>query len=437
MTLTINHLMPEPVGITSRPQFGQALTVLRERAGFTIRDIARAVDIPVATAGDYFAGRTLPPVKTAGVLSRVLRLCGVTDGERIEEWSLALIRVRRGAVEQVVRGVPPYRGLAPYRTEDADWLFGRDELVRALPTRLAECRGRRIPLVVTGPAGSGKSSVLRAGLLPKLAEPSRLMTPGRCPCRRLADQLCALLSLPVDLVDHALHGEPERIEALARTRADRSVLVIDQFEELFTVGREAWAPGTFLAALSALARSGMGVVIGARDLAGLTSRWPRGSSDATLLAASVGPMNVAQLREIIEAPASRARAAVEPGLVEALVADAAGVPDPLPSLSHALLATWRRRENAALTMRAYRATGGVDAAVRRSVELVYAGFTERQQELAARLFDDLRAGPVVGSNRTGELGAVVDGFVAEGLLARDADLIKVTQDVVLRTLHEK
>ncbi len=86
---------PDPRQLTDRRQFGEALTFLRELAGYTVRDMAKVLGIPTATAGDYFAGRTLPPVKMADVLCRVLRSCGVVDKPDIEEWQNALVRIRR------------------------------------------------------------------------------------------------------------------------------------------------------------------------------------------------------------------------------------------------------------------------------------------------------------------------------------------------------
>src|SRR5213083_1598844 len=93
MTIELTGSFPaDPAEIADRREFGTALTFLRERAGYTIRDIARTVGIPTATVGDYFAGRTLPPVRAAEVLPGLLRVCGVDDESALEEWLIALVR---------------------------------------------------------------------------------------------------------------------------------------------------------------------------------------------------------------------------------------------------------------------------------------------------------------------------------------------------------
>ena len=87
---------PDPRGIASQADFGRELTLVRQRAGLTVREVARAVGIPASTAGDYFAGRHLPPPSQPGLLPRILRLCGETDPAQLREWVSALNRIRRG-----------------------------------------------------------------------------------------------------------------------------------------------------------------------------------------------------------------------------------------------------------------------------------------------------------------------------------------------------
>jgi transcriptional regulator with XRE-family HTH domain len=84
----------DPDGIQDRYHFGRALTELRERAGLTVRDIAKLVGIPPATAGDYFAGRSLPPARMSNVLAGILRACGITDPSSVRGWQHTLIRLR-------------------------------------------------------------------------------------------------------------------------------------------------------------------------------------------------------------------------------------------------------------------------------------------------------------------------------------------------------
>ena len=148
----------DPGRITTQQEFGQQLTWARQRAGRTIRDVARAAAIPASTAGDYFAGRHLPPATQPDLLPRILAACGETDPGRLAEWASALARVRRSPGRRH-RGAVPGAGQLP---------AGRCQLVLRPrgPDQAAGRRGRPdagppgVPLVVVGPSGSGESSVL-------------------------------------------------------------------------------------------------------------------------------------------------------------------------------------------------------------------------------------------------------------------------------------
>jgi len=99
--------MPDPGRITGLQDFGRELSLARQQAGLTIREVARASGIPASTVGDYFAGRHLPPVRPPGLLARVLAACGITDPGQVDRWQEALHRIRRRP------GRPPARGRAP------------------------------------------------------------------------------------------------------------------------------------------------------------------------------------------------------------------------------------------------------------------------------------------------------------------------------------
>jgi transcriptional regulator with XRE-family HTH domain len=104
---------PDPGRITGPQDFGRELSLARQQAGLTIREVARASGIPASTVGDYFAGRHLPPVRQPELLTRVLAACGVTDPERADRWQEALTRIRRPPGRPPARGPVRYRGLAP------------------------------------------------------------------------------------------------------------------------------------------------------------------------------------------------------------------------------------------------------------------------------------------------------------------------------------
>ena len=123
---------PDPRRIAGQLDFGRELTLARQRAGLTVREVARAVGIPASTAGDYFAGRHLPPPSQPGLLPRILRVCGETDPARLSEWASTLNRIRRGPGRRPAAAAAPYRGLASFQPEDAAWFFGREDLTERL-----------------------------------------------------------------------------------------------------------------------------------------------------------------------------------------------------------------------------------------------------------------------------------------------------------------
>ncbi|HEX3782260.1 MAG TPA: helix-turn-helix domain-containing protein [Pseudonocardiaceae bacterium] len=467
---------PNPDDIEDRSYFGRALTIVRERAGLTVRDVAKAVGIPVATAGDYFAGRSLPPVKMAAVLPEILRVCGVVSPDLVASWQSALIRIRVVGGRHPEYAPTPYRGLVSYRPEHAQWLFGRAGLVTTLLARCVIARRGRVPLAVVGESGAGKTSVLLAGLIPALRGevavlggetpaktfPQRalVIVAARNPCRQLADQLCRVLGAPADVVDRALHVRPTELGALLRrTRqpgAPRLTLLVDQVEELFGPGADLTGRNTFLSALTALSAAGVAVVLAVRAEGRAVMAGHPLLRSALAEPLTVAPMTETELAEAIEGPARRARVGLEPGFVSRVVRDTmqlrfdplpGPLVDPLPLLSHALLMTWRRR-GSTLTIADYQAVGGVRNAVRRSAELAFNSLTADQQILAATLFSRLvrvDAHPVRmasavsreelgcghGDARRGETEQILGRFAAANLLTVGPDAVEIAHDALL------
>jgi transcriptional regulator with XRE-family HTH domain len=283
--------VPDPGRITSQQDFGRELTLARQQAGLTIRDVAKASGIPVSTVGDYFAARHLPPARQPELLPSILAACQITEAAQVNRWLDALNRVRR-APGRPPAGPAPYRGLASFQPEDAAWFFGREELALHL-ARLATGPGTPgLPLAVVGPSGSGKSSLLRAGLIPRLrsgttarpgGRPVVLIMPGATPVQTLAGQLAPLAwpgtegPLRTGLLARGLREDPERHARLALRRDEPPAIIVDQLEEIFTAGAEEDERGEFVAALAALSQHTL-VVLGLRgDFYGprlATPRWP-------------------------------------------------------------------------------------------------------------------------------------------------------------------
>jgi energy-coupling factor transporter ATP-binding protein EcfA2 len=326
----------------------------------------------------------------------------------------------------------------PFQERDARVFYGRDELVAQLVQRLvARLDGTGI-LLVAGESGAGKSSLLRAGLMPRLAAgvlgpgsqrwPQRVIRPTASPLRELAMHLAEVAGADPVSVYRSLSAAPGEapmlVEQAVRTVASRVadsesgspadtaapapprlVLVIDQFEELFTAGgdvedgrveREA-----FIAALHAAAavpgapdkRPRALVVAAVRaDFLGRLIAYPPLKAALESGPFTVGPMSEAELRLAVTGPAAEAGLAVEPALVETVIAElregtggglGSGL---LPLMSQAMAATWEHREGSELTLRGYRRAGGVADAVNRSAQAAYDVLTSRQQDAARLVF---------------------------------------------------
>jgi len=218
------HDVADPAGVSTREEFAAALSLLKDRAGLTVRDLAGKVGVPASTLGGYFGGSHLPPVKMSGLLPRILSVCGVDDAAEAERWLAALARVRRAPGRRPAGSLVPYRGLKSFQPEDAEWFFGRQRLTGSLVGQFRDqCRNGGL-LAVVGPSGSGKSSLLRAGLIPAIRNgdleisgaehwPLALFTPGAHPMAELE----------------------RHQEVIAAGAPGPSVLVVDQFEEAFTL----------------------------------------------------------------------------------------------------------------------------------------------------------------------------------------------------------
>ncbi|CAL9491276.1 Tol-Pal system protein TolB [Actinosynnema sp. ALI-1.44] len=367
---------------------------LRDAAGRpSYRTMAKVAHYSVTALAEAAGGERLPSLEVA---LAYVAACGGDRAEWEGRW--------RAAEAELIGAVggdstAPYLGLAAFGPEDADRYFGRERLVEQVVHQVA---GRPV-VAVFGASGSGKSSLLRAGLLPATGSHPAfsgrrwswlLLTPTRAPLRELANAVAAWSGEEPD------RGEPgwlDRALRLADPGGDRRVLlVVDQFEELFTLCPD---PAERTAFLDELLDAALGegrvatVVLGVRaDFYGHCATHP-GLVEALGGGAQVlvGPMTRDELRSAITRPAALAGLTVERELVATLLADIADEPGGLPLLSHALVETWRRRRGGALTQTGYLASGGAHGALAQTAERTYAAFDPDEQETARRVFLRLTA----------------------------------------------
>ena len=255
----------------------------------------------------------------------------------------------------------PYRGLPAFQASDRARFFGREELVGELIGRIAAGR----ILAVVGASGSGKSSLLRAGLvaaarageLPRI-DAARVLTPRAV-------------------------GEIDSID-------ERELVVVDQFEELFTLGDDPTRRAAFVASM--LQAAGPVAIAVRADVYGQLGAYPELARQVAGNQVLLGAMSDDQLRRVVTEPARLAGLRVQPGLVELAVSDVAGELGALPLLSHALRATWERREGRTLTVAGYRAAGGVGGAIAQTADELLDGLTPDERQLVRGIFLRLTTG---------------------------------------------
>ena len=277
-------------------------------------------------------------------------------------------------------GAPPFKGLQSFEEADADLFVGREQLTTRLAGRLLESNGL---IVVVGASGSGKSSLVRAGLIPAL-KASVPLTGGLLPQPDNSQwPICVITptAKPLEALEACFTGEA----------GSPRLLLVDQFEELFTLCRDEDERRAFidrLLALTALEAPALTLVVLVLRADFYASCAPYDGLREAVASQQeyIGPMSAADLRRAIEEPAGLGDWHFEPGLVELILHDVADEPGALPLLSHALLETWQRRRGRTLTFAGYSASGGVRGAITQTAERVYHRLTPEQQATAREIF---------------------------------------------------
>jgi WD40 repeat protein/serine/threonine protein kinase len=297
----------------------------------------------------------------------------------------------------------PYKGLRAFEETDSANFFGRQALIERLVARLDEDSPGAHFLAVVGPSGSGKSSLVKAGLIPSLRRGAVMgsqdwyyveMIPSRHPFEELELSLLRIASNPgMNLREVLQRDERGLLQAsrLALPEKDSHLfLLVDQFEEIFTLSEDRSEVRRFLDSLySAITepRSPVHVVVTLRaDFYDRPLMYPYFSQLVQERTEVVVPLTADELKETISRPAERVGISLEPGLAEAILGDVIDQPGTLPLLQYALTELFERRENGRLTFNAYRSIGGVLGALERRADESYTGLDETSKEFARQMF---------------------------------------------------
>jgi energy-coupling factor transporter ATP-binding protein EcfA2 len=343
------------------------------------------------------------PAKTAPQGERTTALLGwaETTGPGLKTVHVVLYEIL-GKDIPVQAGVCPYKGLSYFDCNDQDYhyFYGREALTKRLLEKVAQSNF----LVIVGASGSGKSSVLRAGLLQRLKDQGdteiRILVPGEHPLQNLA---LAFVDENLERLDRAaqqqkaqqlIQSGAEGLTALVQTSdATQLVLVVDQFEEAFTLCQDSEErQQCFATLLGALAATSLRLIVAMRaDFVGKCFEQEY-SGLAELVQRhleAVLPMTPAELTQAITAPAKQAGLSLEPGLVETLLKDVASAPGSLPLLQYTLKELWQRRQDNQLKLSTYAQLGGVTGTLKQRADQVYDDLTPEQQQTAKHIFLNL------------------------------------------------
>lgn len=393
---------------------------------------------------------------------------------RVMQIQAAQLPATAPALTGTARELPgcPYKGLEPYDEDDFPFFHGREKETDALVKAMAAKLDGPSLLLLAGASGSGKTSLLRAGLAARLARghealpeaarwPRATLTPTASPLAELIAHLTVIFGAEDAQSLERLAAEPHRAHELIYPlllkqaeggRAGRLILIIDEFEEIFTIAasRSPDQVTTFLEILRSITEDPVGpddkppavVVLGLRD-----DFWHHCTPHKVLNRAqnsqsfTLGPMRDADRLRAVTGPAEEAGLELEAGLTDMIMDDLRSRPDDegvLPLLSQAMLMTWQQREGNRLTRHGYIATGGIEKAVRSAAEEVYRSLPSHQQDLVPRLFQRLTALTSNGHARRAirmddaQSRAVLEKFAEMRLVVLRRDEAEISHDVLLR-----
>ncbi|MBL1078530.1 hypothetical protein JK358_29405 [Nocardia sp. 2] len=412
----------------------------------------------------------VPVVLTLADLARASGRSLPRELGEIREWKKLWHAATTWNPEADTEAPCPYPGLTSYGPENRELFFGRSRCTAELAALVRETAGGAVGIIaVVGASGAGKSSLLAAGLPSALAEWTiTSCTPGAHPVTALRVALGEPEAEPESDAEPGSESDAEaEPEAEAQTETvpaqddtERRLLIVDQFEELFTVCADDGERAEFLHLLNdhaTRADSRITVVIAVRaDFYGHCLTYPVLQDALELRSYLLGPMRMDELAQAISGPARAVGLELEPGLEELVITELCGAgahpeqrgydPGALPLLSHVMAATWQRREGRRLTVAGYRKAGGVTGSVADTAENSWNELTPGQQ-LAAReillalvtVSEDARDTRRIGhraellrrADDSDDATAAVELLSSARLIALDADAVALTHEIVL------
>ncbi|HEX5837996.1 MAG TPA: hypothetical protein VFY26_09195 [Anaerolineales bacterium] len=432
-------MTPQSISPDSFQTFGDILKYLRRREHLTQLELSIAVGYSDAQITRLEKNQRRPDISALKAL-----FVPALHMENEPVWIARFLELAESArqEEAPALGIAPYKGLLHFDESDAELFFGRENLSTRLVDRvtgLTTDTGSRL-LTVVGASGSGKSSLVRAGLAVALKQKGwdvRILTPGAHPLKALEMQL-----------------EPGHDQA----RNGPLVLLVDQFEETFTLCHNDADRALFIESLLSLpqesSKASFVVIVLRADFYSHCAHYPLLRQAVAAEQEYIGQMSKEELKSAIEEPARQGGWEFEPGLVDLLLNDigaqGTGEPEPgaLPLLSHALLATWERRRGRTLTLDGYHASGGVRGAIAETAESVFTDqLNQTQQELARDVFlrltelgegtEDTRRRAALNelvrqSIEAAQLRAVLNTLAEARLITLNEDSAEVAHEALIR-----
>jgi len=387
--------------------FGDLLRFLRRRVGITQVELATAVGYSDTQISRLEQNQRPPDIPT--IEARFISALDLENEPKVVTRLLDLAaNVRREDAPGL--GLCPYKGLSYFDEGDADLFVGREELTakltgHVLSMALDEPQVQMRFLAVVGASGSGKSSLVRAGMVPALRWDMKstdwhipILTPTAHPLESLATSLTLdtpTVTSTAMLMDDLLQDERSlhlfAVRKLQTEKNSHLLLVIDQFEEVFALCRSERERAAFIGnLLTAMSEPDgpISVVITLRaDFYAHCANYGQLRKTLSQNQEYIGAMDTDELRRAIEEPALNGNWELEPGLVDVLLRDVGQEPGALPLLSHALMETWQRRRGRTMTLGGYTSSGGVHGAIAETAEAVYLDqLTNKQQSIARRIF---------------------------------------------------